>query len=86
MADAITRARQALGIQASDDAVADLAASFYSEDASPADRDRLFRAAGEQEVFAVLLEHATDFTAEQIAALALTEAQATRMAHARQRC
>jgi hypothetical protein len=83
MAEAVAHARQALGVEATEEDIADLAATFFMEDASPAELDRLFRAGARLEVFEVLLEHAADLTEEQIVALELTVDEAAQMAQAR---
>ena len=80
MAEAVTQARQDLSITATEDDIATLAVAYYVAEARPEERARLAYEGACEEVFEVLLEHATELTEAQIQALGLTEDQAVRMA------
>jgi hypothetical protein len=83
MEEALTHARQALSVTAAENEIADLAATLYVRAATPDERARLAMDEACREAFEVMLEHATDFTDEQLRAMELTEEQSRRMAAAR---
>jgi hypothetical protein len=83
--EALAKAREMLGGAATEDAIVDQAALLMMQEIAPEEEARLVRAEAERLAFEAILAHARDFTEAQIAALELTDEQATRMAEARRR-